>query len=286
MFSRMTSTEPKGFSLSVLRESLLKAQSDSSVARRRIRRLRSEVVEVDKRIKDQSRQNTSLRNEVTEMKNRAESLQADIKGKNAQLDQLTAANCEFVKVKVVEPAEQGIAFANETIECFNEIIASSYKLNLLFKRENPEKTDAQTQLDLPFPLYSDLSEEDQNQADEVLRLQNEIFKKQEVIREAKNIARGNKSSSRMFASIGKLEWDEKVAAIHKLEEEEKQLELEIQNLENEINKTNGDDSLTEQMVVDPPDASGEGFAASDATGDDTNEDNFQQQNFSEYQSYD
>ena len=227
-------SEPKGFSLSVLRESLLKAKGDSSASRSRIRRLKSELIEVDSRIKDQIRQNGTLKGEVNEMKSRSENLTSDIKNKNSTLDNFMTSNCEFVKQKVVEPAEQGIAFAKDTIDCFNEIIASSYKLNMLFKRQNPEVSEAATQIDLAFPTYNPKDEESKTLEAEVLRLELELFKKQEMSREAKSIARGNRSNKGYFANISRTEWESKVDVISKLLQEESDLEAELLKLEEEL----------------------------------------------------
>lgn len=239
-------SEPKGFSLSVLRESLLKAKGDSSASRSRIRRLKNELLEVDNRIKDQIRQNGTLSGEVNEMKSRTENLSSDIKNKNSTLDNFMTSNCEFVKQKVVEPAEQGIAFAKETIDCFNEIIASSYKLNMLFKRQNPEVSEASTQIDLAFPMYTPKDEESRNLEAEVLRSELELFKKQEMLREAKSIARGNKSNKGYFANVARSEWESKVDAISKLLQEESDLEAELLKIEEEISRPND----VEMMAAD------------------------------------
>lgn len=237
-------SEPKGFSLSVLRESLLKAKGDSTASRSRIRRLKSELIEVDNRIKDQIRQNGTLHGEVNEMKSRTENLFTDIKNKNSTLDNFMTSNCEFVKQKVVEPAEQGISFARDTIECFNEIIASSYKLNMLFKRQNPEVSEASTQIDLAFQLHSPKDEESKQLEAEVLRLELELFKKQEMLREAKSIARGNKSNKGYFANVSKAEWESKVEVISKLLQEESDLEAELLKIEEELNRPNDVEMIT------------------------------------------
>lgn len=242
-------SEPKGFSLSVLRESLLKAKSDSSASRSRIRRLKSELIEVDNRIKDQIRQNSSLNGEVSEMKSRTENLSSDIKNKNNTLDDFMVSNCEFVKQKVVEPAEKGIACAKDTIESFNEIIASSYKLNMLFKRQNPEVSETSTQIDLAFPMYSPKDEESKQLDAEVLRLELELFKKQEMLREAKSIARGNKSNRGYFANVARAEWESKVDVISKLLQEESDLEAELQKIEDEINRPDDVEMVTDGNEV-------------------------------------
>lgn len=242
-------SEPKGFSLSVLRESLLKAKGDSSASRSRIRRLKNELIEVDNRIKDQVRQNGTLNGEVSEMKSRTENLSSDIKNKNNTLDNFMISNCEFVKQKVVEPAEQGIAFAKDTIECFNEIIASSYKLNMLFKRQNPEVSEASTQIDLAFPMHNPKDEESRQLEAEVLRLELELFKKQEMLREAKSIARGNKSNKGYFANVARSEWESKVDVISKLLQEESELEVELQKIEEEMSKPEDVEMVTDGNEV-------------------------------------
>lgn len=242
-------SEPKGFSLSVLRESLLKAKSDSCASRSRIRRLKSELIEVDNRIKDQIRQNGLLKSEVNEMKLRSENLISDIKNKNSTLDNFMTSNCDFVKQKVVEPAEEGINFAKETIECFNEIIASSYKLNMLFKRQNPEVAEASTQIDLPFPIHTPKDEESRQFEAEVLRLELELFKKQEMLREAKSIARGNRSNKGHFANVSKSEWESKVEVIAKLMQEESDLDAELSRIEEELSRPNDVEMTTTVLPV-------------------------------------
>lgn len=242
-------SEPKGFSLSVLRESLLKAKSDSCASRSRIRRLKRELVEVDSRIKDQIRQNGVLKGEVNEMKSRSDNLVSDMKNKNSTLDNFMRSNCEFVKQKVVEPAEQGIDFAKETIQCFNEIIASSYKLNMLFKRQNPEVAEASTQIDLPFPVHLPKDEESKQFETEVLRLELELFKKQEMLREAKSIARGNRSNKGYFANVSKPEWESKVEVIAKLMQEESDLDSELSRIEELLNKPDDVEMVSSDLPV-------------------------------------
>ena len=224
--SSTTQTVTKGFTLSALKESLLKCKSDSSSTRGRIKRCLVETKEVTQRIIDQNTQNVQLKSEVENMKKRRDELNEDITSTNQYLDHLTKSNCDFIKEKVVDPAEEGINVAKESIDCFREIIDSSYKLNKLFKRAHPEKKDADSQVNWPFKV-SETTEEDQQVLEETLKLEKELYKRQDVLKDVKSIARGNKSVKGYFASITRREWDERKALVDRLVQEEIDLEREF-----------------------------------------------------------
>lgn len=255
-------SESKGFTLGVLRESLLKCKSDQSSTRGRIKRMTSEIDEVVKRIEEQNNANTNLKSELTSMKKRRDDLNDDILKTNQYLDNLTKTNCDFIKEKVVNPAEDGIVVAKESIECFREIIDSSYKLNVLFKREHPEKSNASTQVDWPFPNKKPTDEQDKALLSEVLRLQKELFRKQEVLRDAKSIARGNKSSKGNFVTMSRGDWDEKVRHVQRLRQEEQDLEKELNDLENPGRspdlQINPDGSISVPVAMETEDGAADG----------------------------
>ena len=225
-----TQTVTKGFTLSLLKESLLKCKSDSTATRERIKRCLTEMKEVTQRIVDQGQHNVHLTNEVESMKKRRDELNEDITSTNQYLDHLTKTNCDFIKEKVVNPAEEGINVAKESIDCFREIIDSSYKLNMLFKRAHPEKKDAEQQINLPYKVTED-SEEEQKLMEETLALEKELFKRQDILRDAKSIARGNKSTKGYFISLTRSEWEERKTLVDRLLQEEAELERELAALE-------------------------------------------------------
>ena len=258
-------SDSKGFTLGVLRESLLKCKSDSGSTRSRIKRMTSEIDEVTNRIVDQNNANTQLKSEIVSMKKRRDDLNEDILKTNRYLDNLTKTNCDFIKEKVVNPAEDGIVVARESIECFREIIDSSYKLNMLFKREHPEKTDAGTQVNWSFPNKKPAEEADRALLVEVMKLQKELYKKQDVLRDARSIARGNKTNKGNFINISKSDWDEKVNMVERLKQEEADLVKELDLLENPDKRVpdlqiNPDGSISVPVQMDTDEAGGDGPA--------------------------
>lgn len=190
-----------------------------------------EMEEVAKRTVDQSSQNIHLKTEVESMKKRRDELNEDISSTNQYLDHLTKTNCDFIKEKVVNPAEEGITVAKESIDCFREIIDSSYKLNMLFKRAHPEKKDAEQQVSWPFKV-TEPSEDEQKVLEDTLSLEKDLFKRQDLLREAKSIARGNKSTKNYFVNISRGDWEEKKSLVDRLLQEEADLEKELASLEN------------------------------------------------------
>lgn len=255
----MMLNESKGFTLGVLRESLLKCKSDQSSTRGRIKRMASEIDEVESRIKEQNNANSNLKSELVSMKKRRDDLNEDILKTNQYLDTLTKTNCDFIKEKVVNPAEDGIVVARESIECFREIIDSSYKLNMLFKREHPEKADAGTQVNWSFPAKKPTDDRDKGLLADVIRLQKELFRKQDVLRDAKSIARGNKSTKGNFVTMSKSDWDEKERLVQRLRQEEEDLLKELDLLENPDKRSdiqiNEDGSVS--VAMDTEDAGGD-----------------------------
>ena len=221
----------KGFSLGVLKELLLKCKTDCTATRSRIKRCISEIDEVSKRIIQQDNQNAHLKTEVESMKKRRDELNEDITSTNQYLDDLTKTNCDFIKEKVVNPAEEGINVAKESIDCFREIIDSSYKLNMLFKRSHPERKDAEQQVNWPFK-EENMSEEDTRVLEETLSLEKELFHRQDVLRDCKSIARGNKSTKGYFISMSRSEWEEKKMLVQRLVEEYNDLEKELASYDN------------------------------------------------------
>ena len=233
----------KGFTLGVLRESLLKCKTDSTSTRARLRRMTAELEEVQQRIKDQASFNGNLKAELASMRKRRDDLQEDITKTNKYLDNLTSANRDYVKEKVVTPAEEGITVAKESIDCFREIIDSSYRLNMLFRREYPAKEEVGTQVNWPFPATKPTQSEDCEVLARVHKLERELFKKQELHREVKAIARGNKAAKGIFMSIDKSDWNERLAHIKALKEEEAELERELDLLEHPEKRRQEDTSL-------------------------------------------
>jgi len=220
------------FSLGVLKESLLKCKSDSSATRGRIKRIGIEIDEVVKRTAEQNAQNEQTKIDVEGMKKRRDELTDDISQTNTYLDHLTKTNCDFIKEKVVNPAKEGIQVAKESIDCFREIIESSYKLNMLFKRAHPEKRNAETQINRPYK--TEVSEDDdvKEALEETFKLEKEFFKQQDVLREVRGVARGNKSNKGYFISLSRSEWEEKKNLVDRLIEEENDLKRELAALEN------------------------------------------------------
>ena len=257
----------KGFTLGVLRESLLKCKQDSGSTRGRIRRMATEVTEVDKRIHEQSNSNVNLKAELGSMKKRRDDLNDDILKTNKYLDNLTKANCDFIKEKVVVPAEHGINVAKESIDCFREIIDSSYKLNMLFRREHPEKGEASTQINRPFPSRPPVNETERQLLKEVVKLERELYKKQEQMRDAKSIARGNKSNRGNFVSFNRADLDEKRHMLQRLKEEEEELERELDLLEHP-DKAQGDQLNPDASLAVPMEEGGDGPAVASVLSQD------------------
>lgn len=149
--------EPKGISLAALRESLLKCKGDSAASRDRIKRLRTEINEVSARIAEHDQENESISSEINQMRLSRDDLQKQIEERTQQLDDIIAQNKNFVKDKVVTPADEGITAAREAIAVFEEMKHAGFKLQRLLRRENPEKADASTNIDLPYDAKPDVN---------------------------------------------------------------------------------------------------------------------------------
>jgi hypothetical protein len=122
---------------------------------------------------------------------------------------------------------------------------------MLFKRCHPEKKDAEQQVNWGLKV-KEPSEEEQRVLEETLQLQKDLYKKQDILRESKSIARGNKSSKGYFVNITKEEWEEKKIMINRLIEEEQDLEKELASFDNpDANETSEEEHVDWMNPVAP-----------------------------------
>lgn len=228
----MSMGEPtKGFSLAVLRESLFKCRGDSTATKNRIKRLKAELVEVNDRVSEQQRQNDAVQAEVTKMKVSKATLLTQIEERTAKLDKLTSQNTNFVKDKVLQPADDGISAAKDAIQAFEEIKTAGFKLQVLLQRENPEKESKETYIDLPYEKPTD--SEAELLFSKVLEREEKLFTLQKELREAQDISRGGRPKSSAFASITRTEWEKRVSEIDKIRQETAEAQAELDRIEAE-----------------------------------------------------
>ena len=275
----------KGFSLNVLRESLLKCRGDSSATRARIKRLKQEVTEVMSRITEQDRQNNGISNEINKMKVSRQDLLKQIDDRTQQLDDITSKNSNFVKDKVLVPADEGIEAAKTAIGVFEEMKDAGMMLQRMLRRENPDKTEASTNVNLP---YTHKYDEEADLFYEVLKSEELLFALQKELREVKDIARGGKiKKGSPYASITKSEWDAKLDNILRLEDEAKELEKELEALEEDEKRRETEDearrreieSSLEKGVGDSGDSAADIVARALASTDNSNVDMAESEEF-------
>jgi hypothetical protein len=194
-------------------------------------------------------------------------LLSQIESQAKELDEITSKNTDFVKEKVVGPADEGIEACKKAIEAFEDIKGAGFKLQLLLRRENPEKDEKGT--DVNWPLNIPKQSLDAGGQSDVLQAQNKLFAKQKELREARDISRGSRpKSNSVFASITRSDWQKKLDDIEKLRKEAADLQEELDKLDEDerlASITGGSgsgDNATDDMVA---------RALSNLDGDDTME---------------
>ncbi|KAI1303672.1 hypothetical protein HDE_02103 [Halotydeus destructor] len=224
--------EPKGFSLHVLRESLIKCRGDSAASRGRIKRLKQEITDVNDRITEQEKQNAASSTEVNKMRQNKVDLIQEIAEKSTILDQIYASNTNFVKDAILIPADNGIEASRNMVVALEDMKEAAYKLQVMLRRENPEKEDKGTNIDLPY-LPRDDGHRDLE--DDVLSAQIELFDLQQQLREVKDIARGQRPKpNSLFVSMTRSEWEARLEKKQRLQTEIAETLSKISEIENAV----------------------------------------------------
>lgn len=216
-------------SLHSLRETLVKFKNDSTASRGRIKRLQSQIEELDGSIATQTKVNDGVAAEVDKLKVIRQTLLEQIDGKTKKLEEKSS----FIADKVVKPADDGIGAAKRAIEAFEEMKGVGVKLQLLLSQVNPGMEDKDTNTEVRPVTHSSKNGGDDVRAD-LLATEERLLALTKEYQEAKDVSKGSRpKGNTLFEPISYSEWERKLDSIAKVRQRQVRLLAELDQIEEE-----------------------------------------------------